>query len=82
MKCPVCGGTKLNHDTRDQIYTYKGESTVIPAVTGDYCPDCNESIHGAAETNRAMKKMGEFQRQVNALREKKQKTAVKSPPGA
>jgi len=26
------------HDTRDIPYTYKGESTVVSAVTGDYCP--------------------------------------------
>ncbi len=39
MKCPVCGAAELIHDTRDLPYTYKGESTVIQAVTGDYCPD-------------------------------------------
>ena len=32
MKCPNCGKAKLVHDTRDMPYTYKGESTVIPAV--------------------------------------------------
>jgi len=66
MKCPSCGAAELIHDTRDETYTYKGISTVIPAVIGDYCPACAESIHGGAETERAMKEMGAFQRQVNA----------------
>ena len=44
MKCPVCGAAELIHDTRDETYTYKGETTVIPAVTGDYCPACSEVL--------------------------------------
>jgi HTH-type transcriptional regulator/antitoxin MqsA len=38
MKCPVCGGAELIPDTRDLPYTYKGETTTIPAVTGEFCP--------------------------------------------
>ena len=38
MKCPNCGAAELAHDTRNMPYTYKGEKTSIPAVTGDYCP--------------------------------------------
>ena len=66
MKCPSCGAAELIHDTRDETYTYKGVSTVIPAVTGDFCPACTESIHDGAETDRVMKEMAAFQRQVNA----------------
>lgn len=66
MKCPVCGAAELVHDTRDECYTYKGETTVIPAVTGDFCPACDESILGVAETDRVMKAMRAFSRQVNA----------------
>ncbi len=66
MKCPVCGAADLVHDTRDESYTYKGETTVIPAVTGDFCPACDESILGVAETDRVMKAMRAFSRQVNA----------------
>ena len=44
MKCPVCGAAELIHDTRDLPYTYKGETTIIPAVTADFCPACDESI--------------------------------------
>ena len=57
MKCPVCGAAELIHDTRDLSYTYKGETTVIAAVTGDFCPACAESILDAAESNRVMQEM-------------------------
>ena len=66
MKCPVCGVAKLIHDTRDLPYTYKGESTTIPAVTADFCPACNESITDLAETERVMREMQAFNKQVNA----------------
>jgi HTH-type transcriptional regulator/antitoxin MqsA len=66
MKCPVCGAAELIHDTREIPYTYKGESTVIAAVTGDFCPACAESILDAAESNRVMREMGAFSKQVNA----------------
>jgi HTH-type transcriptional regulator/antitoxin MqsA len=38
MKCPSCAASELLHDTRDMPYIYKGESTLIPGVTGDFCP--------------------------------------------
>ncbi len=66
MKCPVCGAAELIHDTRDLPYTYKGETTVIATVTGDFCPACAESILDAAESNRVMGEMRNFSRQVNA----------------
>jgi HTH-type transcriptional regulator/antitoxin MqsA len=66
MKCPVCGAAQLAHDTRDLPYTYKGESTSIAAVTGDFCPACAESILDAAETDRVMRAMRSFAKQVNA----------------
>lgn len=66
MNCPVCGAAELIHDTRDLPYVYKGESTVIAAVTGDFCPACAESILDAAESNRVMREMRAFSKQVNA----------------
>lgn len=66
LKCPVCGAAELVHDTRDLPYTYKGETTVIAAVTGDFCPACAESILDAAESNRVMREMRAFSKQVNA----------------
>lgn len=66
MKCPVCGAAELIHDTRDLSYTYKGETTVIPAVTADFCPACDESITDMPETERVMREMQAFNKQVNA----------------
>jgi len=66
MKCPVCGAAELIHDTRDLPYIYKGEATIIPAVTGDFCPACAESILDAVESDRVMREMRTFSKQVNA----------------
>ena len=66
MKCPVCGAAELIHDTRDLPYTYKGETTTIPAVKADFCPACDESITDMAETERVMREMQAFNKQVNA----------------
>jgi HTH-type transcriptional regulator/antitoxin MqsA len=66
MQCPNCGAAKLVHDTRDQTYTYKGESTILAQVTGDFCSACDESILDAAESRRTMNLMLAFNKQVNA----------------
>ncbi len=66
MKCPSCGAAELVHDTRDMPYTYKGESTVIPAVSGDFCPACGEAVLDMAESTRTSAAMLEFNKQVNA----------------
>ncbi len=66
MKCPVCGATELIHDTRDLPYTYKGESTTIPAVTGDFCPSCGEVILDREHDDRYSELMLQFNQQVNA----------------
>jgi len=66
MKCPVCGAANLIRDTRDIAYTYKGESTMLPAVTADFCTACDESITDASQTKRVMDLMLAFNKQVNA----------------
>ncbi|MDD5495168.1 MAG: type II toxin-antitoxin system MqsA family antitoxin [Dehalococcoidia bacterium] len=66
MKCPSCAAAELVFDTRDIPYIYKGESTIIPAVTGEFCPACDESILAAEESRRTMGLMLEFNKQVNA----------------
>jgi HTH-type transcriptional regulator/antitoxin MqsA len=66
MKCPTCGAANLLHDTRDVTYTYKGESTLLTEVTGEFCPACDESILDAAESRRTMDLMLAFNKQVNA----------------
>lgn len=66
MKCPVCGAAELVRDTRDVPFTYKGEATVIPAVTGDFCPACAESVLDMVESRRFGNLVGDFIKQVNA----------------
>lgn len=66
MKCPCCGAAELIHDTRDVPYTYKGETTTIPAVMGNFCPACGEVILNREHGDRYSEQVGLFQRQVNA----------------
>jgi HTH-type transcriptional regulator / antitoxin MqsA len=66
MKCPACGAAEIIHDTRDLPYTYKGETTVISAVTGDFCPACGEAVLGVNESARTSELMLQFNKQVNA----------------
>jgi HTH-type transcriptional regulator / antitoxin MqsA len=66
MKCPSCGAAKLVHDTRDVPYTYKGESAVIPAVSGDFCPACDDVVLAREEGDRYGELIRTFQKQVNA----------------
>lgn len=66
MKCPTCASAKLIRDTRDMPYTYKGESTVIPAVTGDFCPACGEVVLDMGESVRTSAAMLAFNKQVSA----------------
>ncbi|MBS0466155.1 MAG: type II toxin-antitoxin system MqsA family antitoxin [Proteobacteria bacterium] len=66
MKCPCCGAAELIHDTRDLPYTYKGEATIIPTVTGDFCPACGETVLDREQGDRYSELIGLFQRQVNA----------------
>lgn len=64
MKCPTCGAAELVRDARDLPYTYKGESTVIPAVTGDFCPACGEAVLELGESARTSQWMLEFNRKL------------------
>jgi HTH-type transcriptional regulator / antitoxin MqsA len=66
MKCPACGAAELVHDTRDIPYTYKGESTIIRGVTGDFCPACGEVVMEMTEGARHSAEMLAFNKQVNA----------------
>ena len=66
MKCPVCSDAELVQDCRDLPYSYKGESTVLPHVKGEFCSACGESILDASESRRIMHLMLSFNKQVNA----------------
>lgn len=66
MKCPCCGVAELIHDTRDVPYTYKGETTAIPEVTGDFCQACGEIILDRLQGDRYSELIGLFRREINA----------------
>ncbi|MBI5814467.1 MAG: type II toxin-antitoxin system MqsA family antitoxin [Nitrospinae bacterium] len=66
MRCPFCGKGKPTHGTRDIPYSYKGESTVISGVTGDFCPACGEGVLAPEESDRVSGLMLEFNKSVNA----------------
>lgn len=66
MKCPNCGAAALAHGTRALPYTYKGQTTMIPSATGDYCAACGEAVFDAVESARLSAAMLAFNREVNA----------------
>ena len=67
MKCPACGGAELASETRDLRYTYKGETTTIVAVRGDFCPTCGEVVLERGNADRYMWEVGAWQKQINAI---------------
>ncbi|MEB6588131.1 MULTISPECIES: type II toxin-antitoxin system MqsA family antitoxin [Pseudomonas] len=66
MRCPICGGSELAPDIQGMPYSYKGEVTVIPEVSGDYCSACGEGVLSHDEAMRVSHLMTAFERQVNA----------------
>ena len=48
-------------DMRDLPYGYKGEETVVPKVTTDFCPACDKAILDATESARVSAHMQDFQ---------------------
>jgi len=66
VKCITCGQAELVHDTRDVQYTYKGETTTIQGVTGDFCPACGDSVHDKEESSRINGLMLDFTKEVNS----------------
>ena len=59
MKCPNC-----SHELKKQIldlpYTYKGCSTVIPAVSAEHCAQCGEAVLDGEESARVSAAMLEL----------------------
>lgn len=63
--CPECGASSPVHDTRDVPYTYKGRTTVIPAVAGFHCASCGEVTLDRDQVDRFGDLAEAFQRTVN-----------------
>lgn len=66
MKCPECGGAELVRQRRDRPYTYRGETTVIENVGGEWCPLCGEGVIDYEEEERLDDICLSFNKQVNA----------------
>ena len=65
MRCPCCGEADLVSETRDIKVTYKRQTTVIPAVEGDYCPACGEVVLSRESGNKYSDLLEAFHRQVD-----------------
>jgi HTH-type transcriptional regulator/antitoxin MqsA len=65
MKCPICGGAELSHETRDIPYAYKSKRTVIKGVEGDFCPACGEVVLDRLNGDRVGAEIRAFKRLVN-----------------
>ena len=66
MKCPVCGGAELQHESRDIAYEYKGQKTIFHAVKGQFCDACDEIIFSNGEGDEYFAAILAFNRKVNA----------------
>lgn len=66
MRCPMCGQAELVHDTRGLPYSYKGQTTVIKDMTGNYCEACGDAVFDYEETDRLFQAMKDFKKQVDA----------------
>lgn len=66
MRCPVCGVGHLVHDTRNVLHVYKGQSTMIPNVTGDHCLACGETLMNSENSEHYMASVTSFRREVDA----------------
>lgn len=66
MMCPSCGCAELVHGTRDWLYWWDDAETVISAVTGDFCPSCNDVVLRGDELRRVEQLMLEFRKDTVA----------------
>jgi HTH-type transcriptional regulator/antitoxin MqsA len=57
MRCPSCAKAELVHGTHDVPCTGTGESIIVSAGTGDYCPVCGECVLDAGEASRVSEAM-------------------------
>ncbi|QBE63171.1 type II TA system antitoxin MqsA family protein [Pseudoduganella lutea] len=63
--CPECGTPSPVHEVRDVSYTYKGRSTVIEGLEGDYCGACGEAVFTRKDGDRYSTAIAEFARKIN-----------------
>ena len=61
-RCPNCDAAELVRASRDLPYTYRDETTIIPAVTGGWCSACGEVLLDHDEATRVSVAMKYFSR--------------------
>jgi len=44
MKCPTCGHSEMATKVQDETLSYGGQSLLLHAMKGDFCPKCGEGI--------------------------------------
>lgn len=66
MKCLECGAADMVHDVRDIEYEYKGEKTILRAISGDYCPACGDLVMDMEQSAEYWRQVTDFRRSVNA----------------
>lgn len=66
MKCISCGEAEMVRESRDVLFTYKGQTTTIQGVNGEFCPACDESIHDSDQSKSLNAAMLAFTREVNS----------------
>ncbi len=65
MQCIFCGQSEMRLESRSISYSYKGFELVIPDVCGEYCPECDESIHDENSSRYLSDAMLKFNGEVN-----------------
>ncbi len=69
MNCFECGEASYIEDSRDMAYAYKGKSTIIPAVTGEYCTNCNVPLLPYASYVRTENAKRAFEAMIDGMAE-------------
>ena len=65
--CPECGALSPVHDTRDVTYTYKNQTTIVPALEGDFCGACGEITFARESGDLYGRAIAEFRRKVDGV---------------
>ena len=63
---PAVRPTNLVQDVRDVSYAYGGQSTILSAVSGAFCPACGDGVFERSEANRISAALLAFHQAVNA----------------
>ncbi|WP_082727504.1 type II toxin-antitoxin system MqsA family antitoxin [Burkholderia sp. MSMB2157WGS] len=65
MICPACGASELTRDTRNVSFSYKGRTTVILGLTGDFCEKCGDSLLVKTDGDRFVEEALRFRLRVD-----------------